>query len=67
MEGGDGTQPGGPAKAAALIPAALETERTPLRLPLGDDSGTTVLEHLDGVREEVLAWEKRTRGTAFDA
>ncbi|PIM70059.1 short-chain dehydrogenase/reductase [Streptomyces sp. JV178] len=67
VEGGDGTQPGDPAKAAALILAALKAEHTPLRLPLGDDSVTTVLEHLEGVREEVLAWEKRTRATAFDA
>ncbi|WP_414721397.1 hypothetical protein [Streptomyces ossamyceticus] len=41
--------------------------RAPLRLPLGDDSVTTILEHLDGVCEEVLTWEKRTRATAFDA
>jgi hypothetical protein len=37
-----------------------------LRLPLGDDGVGAVLGHLDQVREEVLAWEKRTRATAFD-
>ncbi len=49
-----------------LVAAALEAERPPLRLPLGDDGVGAVLGHLDQVREEVLAWEKRTRATAFD-
>ena len=38
VEGGDGTQPGDPAKAAAAIRAALADENTPLRLPLGGDA-----------------------------
>ncbi|MGX1566426.1 oxidoreductase [Streptomyces sp. NPDC055506] len=66
VAGGDGAQPGDPAKAAALILAALEAEQTPLRLPLGDDGVSAVLGHLDQVRDEVVAWEKRTRNTAFD-
>ncbi|WP_367321031.1 oxidoreductase [Streptomyces sp. HUAS ZL42] len=66
VSGGDGTQPGDPAKAAALIRAALEAERTPLRLPLGDDGVTAVLGHLDQVREDIAAWEKSSRATAFD-
>ncbi|MEV3973632.1 oxidoreductase [Streptomyces sp. NPDC050698] len=66
VEGGDGTQPGDPAKAAALILAALDAESTPLRLPLGDDGVSAVLGHLDQVRDEVLAWEKRSRDTGFD-
>ncbi|MEU6282143.1 oxidoreductase [Streptomyces sp. NPDC047028] len=67
VEGGDGTQPGDPARAAAVILAALEADRTPLRLPLGDDGVSAVLAHLDQVRDEVTAWEKRTRATGFDA
>ncbi|EST24102.1 oxidoreductase [Streptomyces roseochromogenus] len=67
VSGGHGSQPGDPAKAAALILAALEAEHTPLRLPLGDDGVTAVLAHLDQVREDITAWEKRTRATAFDA
>ncbi|MER6348557.1 SDR family NAD(P)-dependent oxidoreductase [Streptomyces sp. NPDC001595] len=67
VAGGDGTQAGDPAKAAALIRAALEAERTPLRLPLGDDAVTGVLGHLDQVRDDVTAWEKRARDTGFDA
>ncbi|MFJ7075003.1 oxidoreductase [Streptomyces sp. NPDC098781] len=66
VSGGDGTQPGDPAKAAALILAALESERTPLRLPLGDDGIDAVLGHLDQVRADIAAWEKRTRATTFD-
>ncbi|MEU9985315.1 oxidoreductase [Streptomyces sp. NPDC048045] len=60
---GDGTQPGDPARAAAVILAALEAERTPLRLPLGDDGVDAVLTHLDQVREDVTAWEKPARAT----
>ncbi|MEU3820430.1 oxidoreductase [Streptomyces sp. NPDC030392] len=63
---GAGRQPGDPAKAAALILAALAADETPLRLPLGDDGVTAVLGHLDEVRSEVTAWEKRTRATSFD-
>ncbi|MER6011058.1 SDR family NAD(P)-dependent oxidoreductase [Streptomyces bluensis] len=66
VAGGDGTQPGDPAKAAALILAALEDERTPLRLPLGDDGVSAVLGHLDQVREDIAPWEQRARATAFD-
>ncbi|MEU9172527.1 oxidoreductase [Streptomyces sp. NPDC048420] len=66
VSGGDGTQVGDPAKAAALIRAALDAEETPLRLPLGDDAVTAVIDHLDAVRTDVAAWEKSTRATGFD-
>ncbi|MFE7486326.1 oxidoreductase [Kitasatospora sp. NPDC057965] len=66
VAGGDGSQPGDPAKAAAVILAALEAESTPLRLPLGEDSVSAVLAHLDQVREDVAAWEERSTATAFD-
>ena len=66
VSGGDGTQPGDPDKAAALILAALDAEETPLHLPLGDDGVEAVLGKLDQVRTEIAAWEKRTRATAFD-
>lgn len=66
VETGDGAQPGDPAKAAAAIRAALEAERTPLRLPLGDDAVDGVLIHLDAVRTEVTEWEKVARATAFE-
>ncbi|NUP25256.1 MAG: SDR family NAD(P)-dependent oxidoreductase [Nocardia sp.] len=66
VENGDGTQPGDPAKAAAAIRTALEADRTPLHLPLGEDAVDGVLNHLDAVRDEVTEWEKITRATAFD-
>jgi hypothetical protein len=66
VEGGDGSQPGDPAKAAALILQALDAEETPLRLPLGDDGVSAVLGHLDQVRAEIAVWEKQARATAFD-
>lgn len=62
-----GTQPGDPAKAAAAVLAALESDRTPLRLPLGSDAVDAVLGHLDAVREDVTAWEKTARDTLLDA
>jgi len=67
LSGHDGTQPGDPAKAAAAILAALDAERTPLRLPLGNDSVDAILTHLDGVRSDLATWEKTARGTDFDA
>ncbi|MEU6550231.1 oxidoreductase [Streptomyces sp. NPDC046915] len=67
VAGGDGTQPGDPAKAATVVLAALEAEHTPLRLPLGEDAVSAVLGHLEQVREDVTAWEKQARATAFDA
>jgi len=66
VAGGDGTQPGDPAKAAAAVLAALAAERTPLRLPLGGDSVDAVVGHLDAVRAEITTWEKTARATAFE-
>jgi NAD(P)-dependent dehydrogenase (short-subunit alcohol dehydrogenase family) len=67
VETGSGTQPGDPAKAAAAVLTALEAERTPLRLPLGDDAVDALVGHLDAVRAEIAVWEKTARSTAFDA
>ncbi|MEV6862038.1 oxidoreductase [Streptosporangium subroseum] len=61
----DGKQPGDPARAAEAILAALEAEKTPLRLPLGNDATDAVLAHLDASRAETLAWERVGRGTDF--
>ena len=62
----DGAQPGDPAKAAAAILAALQADRTPLHLPLGNDAVDAVLAHLDAVREDVASWEPITRNTDLD-
>ncbi|MEO3751602.1 oxidoreductase [Streptomyces sp. B6B3] len=60
-----GTQAGDPARAAAAILGALDSDKTPLRLPLGDDAYDGVLEHLDAVREEAVAWESVARDMNF--
>ncbi|WP_042368502.1 oxidoreductase [Streptacidiphilus neutrinimicus] len=67
VNGGSGTQPGDPAKAAAAVLAALDAPSTPLHLPLGGDAVDAVVTHLDSVRAEIAAWEKTARATAFEA
>jgi NAD(P)-dependent dehydrogenase (short-subunit alcohol dehydrogenase family) len=64
---GDGTQPGDPAKAAAVILAALDAKDTPLHLPLGADAVEAFVGALDGARAEIAPWESRARATDFDA
>ncbi|MFI1921282.1 oxidoreductase [Streptomyces sp. NPDC020377] len=66
VEGGNGAQPGDPAKAAAAIRLALDAENTPLRLALGGDAVDFLTGHLDSVRAELTEWEKVSRGTDFD-
>jgi NAD(P)-dependent dehydrogenase (short-subunit alcohol dehydrogenase family) len=65
LSSSDGKQPGDPAKAAAAILAALDDERTPLRLALGTDAVEAILGNLDAARTEALAWESVGRGTDF--
>ncbi|MEU3725574.1 oxidoreductase [Streptomyces sp. NPDC031705] len=62
----DGKQPGDPVKAAAAILAALDAERTPLRLALGNDALDAILAHADAARAEARTWESVSRGTDFD-
>lgn len=64
--GGHDSRPRDPAKAAAVILAALDAEETPVHLPLRGDSIDAVLGHLDQMRGDIAAWEKRTRATGFD-
>ncbi|WP_250563698.1 oxidoreductase [Sphaerisporangium fuscum] len=66
LPGTDGRQPGDPAKAASAILAALDAERTPLRLALGNDAADGISAALDSERAEFLAWESVSRGTDFD-
>lgn len=61
-----GTQPGDPAKAANAIVAALASDHTPLRLPLGNDAIDLLIDRIETSREEVLAWESVARNTEFD-
>lgn len=62
----DGVQPGDPAKAAAAILAALEADRTPLRLPLGDDAVEAITGRLRDNLAEIGAWETTARGTGYE-
>jgi NAD(P)-dependent dehydrogenase (short-subunit alcohol dehydrogenase family) len=64
VDGGDGTQPGDPAKAAAAILTALDSADPPLRLALGDDAVDAIAAQHDRLRADLHAWEKVSRGTA---
>lgn len=67
VQGGHGSQPGDPAKAATAIRMALNAANPPLRLALGGDAVDFLAGHLDSVRAELAEWEKVSRGTNFDA
>ncbi|WP_406089641.1 oxidoreductase [Kitasatospora purpeofusca] len=62
-----GKQLGDPEKAAAAILAALDAERTPLRLLLGSDAVDAVLGALEESVEELRTWESVGRSTDFDS
>jgi NAD(P)-dependent dehydrogenase (short-subunit alcohol dehydrogenase family) len=62
----DGKQPGDPAKAAAAILTALNSDQPPLRLALGNDAVDAVATALDDAKAELAAWEKVGRATTFD-
>jgi NAD(P)-dependent dehydrogenase (short-subunit alcohol dehydrogenase family) len=66
VRGGDGTQPGDPAKAARAILTALDAPDPPLRLVLGSDAIDNVSDRLRAVGEELRHWESVGRDTAFD-
>ncbi|HTF55356.1 MAG TPA: SDR family NAD(P)-dependent oxidoreductase [Pseudonocardia sp.] len=63
---GGGSQPGDPAKAAAAILTALDTELPPLRLALGGDAVDSIRAELDTRAAELTAWEQTSRATDFD-
>jgi NAD(P)-dependent dehydrogenase (short-subunit alcohol dehydrogenase family) len=65
IEESAGTQPGDPAKAATAILAALDSDSTPLRLPLGDDAVDAILSHLDRTAADIRSWEKLARDTGI--
>jgi NAD(P)-dependent dehydrogenase (short-subunit alcohol dehydrogenase family) len=60
----DGSQPGDPAKAAAVILRALDEDRLPLRLALGDDAVEAIGAVLDARRADLDAWATVSRSTA---
>jgi NAD(P)-dependent dehydrogenase (short-subunit alcohol dehydrogenase family) len=62
-----GTQQGDPARAAAVLITAVESDRPPYMLLLGDDASDGFRAALDSLRSEVDAWESVSRSTGFDA
>ncbi|MDN3518012.1 oxidoreductase [Aquisalimonas lutea] len=54
-----GSQPGDPARAAAVILEAVASEDPPLRLPLGSYAYGRIREKLAGVAADLDAWEPR--------
>jgi NAD(P)-dependent dehydrogenase (short-subunit alcohol dehydrogenase family) len=62
----DGKQPGDPAKAAAAVITALDSDKPPLRLLLGNDAAHRVTQHHTNALAEILAWEHLTRATDYD-
>ncbi|WP_405748061.1 oxidoreductase [Streptomyces sp. NBC_01525] len=66
LPGGSGQEPGDPAKAAAAVLTALDSDEPPLRLPLGNDAADAITGHLDRARTELRSWEMLTRSTDFD-
>ena len=67
MPDDDGKQPGDPAKAAAAILQALDSDDPPLRLALGNDAVDAISDALDNAKVELSAWESVGRSAVFDA
>jgi NAD(P)-dependent dehydrogenase (short-subunit alcohol dehydrogenase family) len=63
VQDGDGSQAGDPARAAAAILAAMDSDDPPLRLALGADAVDAITGHLDAVRADITAWEPVARDT----
>lgn len=66
VTGIDGSQPGDPRKAARAILTALDSDETPLRLPLGADAVEGIRGKLDSVRAELDRWAEVARATSFE-
>ena len=66
VSGGDGLQPGDPAKAAQAILAALDADDPPLRLVLGGDAVDNIRTRLEALSRELRQWEPLSRETAIE-
>ena len=62
-----GTQKGDPAKAAVALIEAVEAEKPPYMLLLGNDASDLFRSALDALRAEVDVWEPVSRSTDFSA
>lgn len=65
-DGLDGAQAGDPAKVASLILHALDAEKAPLRLAIGDDAVGGIKTKLAAYAAELEAWEVAARDTRMD-
>ena len=61
-----GTQPGDPAKAAAALIEAVESDQPPYMLLLGNDASDGFRTALHALLDEVDQWETLSRSTDFD-
>ncbi|MDO1501626.1 oxidoreductase [Winogradskyella maritima] len=62
----DGTQEGDPLKAAKAIDIALQSDKTPLRLQLGEDAISAVKEHAEVLIKELEEWRETGENTRFE-
>lgn len=62
----DGKQPGDPNKAAKAMIQAVESDKPPLRLALGEDAVNAINEKLESVKAELDAWKQVSVETAFE-
>jgi NAD(P)-dependent dehydrogenase (short-subunit alcohol dehydrogenase family) len=62
-----GNQPNDPARVAAAIVEAIDSEEPPLRLALGGEAIEAIREKLDGQIADLEAWEKLGTSTAAPA
>ena len=60
-----GTQPGDPDKAATAIIGAVEAEKPPFMLILGDDALGGFRQALQGLLDEADTWADVSRSTGF--
>ena len=61
-----GAQVGDPLKAAAAIDQALEAQKTPLRLQLGEDAVAAVRAHAQAMLEDLNHWQDVAVNTRLD-
>ena len=62
----DGTQDGDPLKAAKAIYIALQADKTPLRLQLGEDAINAVKEHAEVLIKELEEWRETGENTRLE-
>ncbi len=60
-----GTQPGDPAKAAAVLVDVVESGHAPYLLVLGNDASDGIRAALDAIRLDLDSWEEVSRSTDF--